>query len=68
MMHYEIPPVLRFNDLKKLFKVSRSSLDRWEKTGDFPKRFSLGKNSVGWNSKAVQEWLSQRAKTQEVIK
>jgi len=59
-MQHEIPTILRFNDLKMLLKVSRSSLDRWEKSKGFPKRIRIGENSVGWRSDEVHKWLMEK--------
>jgi len=59
-MENEVTKILRFEDLKKLFKVSRSSLDRWEVKGNFPKRVHLGVNSVGWRSNEIYEWLKNK--------
>jgi predicted DNA-binding transcriptional regulator AlpA len=64
MMH-DVPPIYRYEDLKKLFKVSRSSLARWELTGDFPKRIQMGANSIGWRSDLVLKWLQDRSKTNQ---
>lgn len=59
---YEISPLLRYEDLKKLIKVSRSSLDRWEKKNLFPKRVQIGANSVGWRADQVKQWIEECAK------
>ncbi len=60
-MNDDIPKILRYEDLKKLMKISRSSLYRWEKK-DFPKRIQLGENSIGWREHEVREWLKNRTK------
>ncbi len=39
---------------------SSSSIDRWEKSGDFPQRYQLAANRVGWSKRAVMEWTSKR--------
>ena len=62
MINNDISPVLRYEDLKALFKVSRSSLARWEEKDLFPKRIKIGANSVGWRADQVKQWLEQRAK------
>ncbi len=52
--------IIRFKELqKKIGGVSRSTLDRWEKIGHFPKRINLGINSVGWKLEEVEDWISQ---------
>ena len=63
-----IPTILRYQDLQKLFKVSRSSLDRWEAKNTFPRRINIGENSVGWRSDEVQEWLQERTHTKQGAK
>jgi predicted DNA-binding transcriptional regulator AlpA len=60
-----IPTIPRFQDLQKLFKVSRSSLDRWEAKNAFPKRINIGENSVGWRSDEIQQWLQDRSNTSQ---
>lgn len=60
-MNHDIPEILRYEDLNKLFKISRSSLHRWEKK-DFPKRIQLGANSVGWRADEVKLWLLNKQK------
>lgn len=53
--------IIRFPALrKKLGNVSRSTIDRWEQSGSFPKRIQLGRNSVGWSLQLVERWLSER--------
>jgi len=61
-MHYNPTQIIRFPELKKkLGNVSRSTIDRWEKLhGKFPKRINLGKNSVGWNLKQIEEWINNK--------
>jgi predicted DNA-binding transcriptional regulator AlpA len=66
-MKHGIPSVLRFEDLQALFKISRSSLARWEAKNLFPHRVRIGENSIGWRSDEVNQWLQERSnKTQEV--
>ena len=60
MNSQEISPLLRYEDLKKLFKVSRSSLARWEEKSCFPKRVRIGENSIGWRADEVKKWIEER--------
>ena len=62
-MSNTIPVVYRYGDLKSLFKISRSSLARWESRGSFPKRIKIGENSIGWRSDEVDQWLKERSNT-----
>jgi prophage regulatory protein len=59
-MQHDYPKIFRFNDLKILLKVSRSTIDRWEKAGSFPKRIILGENSIGWRSTDISNWIDSR--------
>lgn len=52
---------IRFQELHKKVGASRSTISRWEKQGIFPRRFSLGKNSVAWLLSDVEKWLLTRA-------
>lgn len=61
-MNKEILTLLRFEDLKNLFKISRSSLSRWEAKNQFPRRVKFAENSVGWRLDEVQQWLQERGK------
>ena len=57
MTQDEVLNIYRYDDLKRLFKVSRSSLARWELKGHFPKRIKLGENSIGWRGDEIQKWF-----------
>lgn len=59
-MNKETLTLLRFEDLKNLFKVSRSSLSRWEAKNQFPRRVKFAENSVGWRLEEIQQWLQER--------
>lgn len=53
--------IIRFPNLRLMLgTISRSTIDRWEKAGCFPKRIHLGKNSVGWNLDDIKKWLSEK--------
>jgi prophage regulatory protein len=42
--------------------LSTSTIWRYEKAGDFPRRVQLGPNSVGWVVEEVDAWLEQRGR------
>jgi prophage regulatory protein len=52
--------VVRRKQLLELIGVSAATQWRMEKAGLFPPRFRLGKGSVGWHLKEVEEWLRNR--------
>jgi prophage regulatory protein len=39
---------------------SPATLYRQEKSGNFPKRYRLSKNAVGWRSDQVETWVLSR--------
>ncbi len=65
-MQKNLVQVIRFPELsKKLGNISRSTLDRWEQSKNFPKRIRLGENSVGWNLQAVETWIQERLQVEQ---
>ena len=39
---------------------SRSTLWRWEKDGEFPRRYRLGKSCVRYRESEIEEWVLRR--------
>ena len=52
--------LLRFGAVRDLTGCSRSTVDRLEKQGRFPRRIRIGLNSVGWLEHEVQDWVNNR--------
>jgi prophage regulatory protein len=46
--------------LKLLGNPGRTTVWRWEKAGQFPRRRKLGGRSVGWLNSEVMEWIVTR--------
>ncbi len=40
--------------------MSRSSIDRLEKAGQFPKRVQISTRAIGWYEAAVMDWVENR--------
>ncbi|WP_405241506.1 helix-turn-helix transcriptional regulator [Lentisalinibacter salinarum] len=40
--------------------LSRSTIYHWMSIGQFPERISIGSRAVGWDRRAVIEWLEAR--------
>lgn len=53
--------IIRKTELLKMIGVSHPTIWRWERDGKFPKRISLGRNSIGWSQYEVQGWLDDKA-------
>ena len=52
--------ILRTANLQTYVGLSRTTIWRLEKSGQFPKRVRLGQNSVGWLKGDVDTWLESR--------
>jgi len=48
--------------VEKLFQVSRPTLYRWIKQGNFPKPVRLGANMVRWKASDIEVWMMQKEK------
>lgn len=52
--------ILRTAKLQTYVGLSRTTIWRLEKSGQFPKRVRLGQNSVGWLKGDIDTWLESR--------
>ena len=52
---------LRIDEVIDKVGLSRPTIWRLERAGEFPKRRQLGKKSVAWLEQEVEEWLASRA-------
>jgi prophage regulatory protein len=52
--------ILRFSELKELIPLSRSTLWRRVKNGQFPQPISLGGIAVGWKLSDVKAWINNK--------
>ena len=52
--------ILRNSQVMETTGLSRTTIWRLERGGEFPKRVQLSTNSVGWLENEVYEWLEQR--------
>ena len=51
---------LRIGQVIDKVGLSRPTIWRLERAGEFPKRRQLGKRSVGWVEEEVEEWMQSR--------
>ena len=49
--------IMRLDEVKKITGLSKASIYRFEKNGDFPKKVNIGKRSIGWFESDVEEFL-----------
>ena len=52
--------ILRTQNVLAIVKISRTTLWRWVRSGDFPAPLRLGKRAVGWSRQSVEAWLESR--------
>ena len=52
---------LRWPRVRQLTSLSRSTVWRLEKNGQFPARRKLSANSVGWSLIELQAWMQSRS-------
>ena len=57
--------VLRTRDVTDVTGLSRVTIWRLERAGDFPERIRLGQNSVGWFQDEIEAWLINRRQTND---
>ena len=58
--------ILRLPKVLDRVGKSKASVYRDEAAGRFPKRISLGVNSVGWLESEIDAWIEARAAEREV--
>lgn len=59
--------ILRKPEVLGRVGVSDVSIWRWERAGQFPRRVSLGGNSVGWFEDEIEAWMDDRAAEREAV-
>ncbi|HFL7943180.1 helix-turn-helix transcriptional regulator [Pseudomonas putida] len=59
MSAYTKEKFLRFDSVAELIPVSRSTVNRWEKAGRFPKRVQLGSQAIAWRQSEILEFIAR---------
>lgn len=54
------PLVYRQAAISRMFGVTRQTISRWRREGNFPKPIRLGANSIAWHVKDIDSWLESR--------
>jgi prophage regulatory protein len=52
--------LIRIQEVIRVTGLSRMSIYRYEKKGEFPKRRRIGLNSVRWLDTDVELWMTSR--------
>jgi prophage regulatory protein len=59
---------VRLPEVRARTGLSRSEIYRREALGQFPRRVSLGRRSVGWPSNEVLSWIEHRIRESREVK
>ncbi len=52
--------ILRLPQVIDTTGLSKASIYRLERGGDFPKRVAISPGAVGWRQSEIREWIEQR--------
>lgn len=52
--------LIRWSTVRELTGLSRSTVDRLERAGSFPRRVILSANAIGWRRSEVLDWTQSR--------
>lgn len=52
--------ILRVADLQAQLNLSRTTIWRLRRAGEFPQPIRLSANAVGWPAHVIDEWLAER--------
>ena len=58
--------LLRTTEVQKLLGISKSSIDRKGKSGDFPSKVILGPHSVAYLEHEIEEWILRQPRGKAV--
>jgi prophage regulatory protein len=61
-MRFKMNKIIRQRDAIKLTGLSRTTIWRLERAGNFPQRRRLGRNSIGWLETELRDWIDSRPK------
>lgn len=53
--------VIRYRELKRIVPLSRSTVWRKSRAGEFPMPIPLGSSAIGWLLSEVQAWIEAQA-------
>jgi predicted DNA-binding transcriptional regulator AlpA len=52
--------LLRIDRVEQLTGLSRTTIDRLEKSGRFPRRWRIAARAVAWTTREIQEWRANQ--------
>ncbi len=60
--------ILRKPEVEEKTGLSGQTIWRKERAGQFPRRITLGPNSVGWLEAEIDEWIAARVAERDAAK
>ena len=57
--------VLDIKEVMKRTRLSRMTIYRLERRGEFPCRIQLSPNRIGWHDDVIEEWIKGRSPRQQ---
>ncbi len=52
--------ILRTSDVTRITGLSRTTLWRMERRGEFPHKRRISKNAVAWLASEIKSWMAER--------
>lgn len=59
-MYHNPETILRQPEVCRITQLSRVTIWRLERKGDFPARLRLSSNAIGWRESDILEWIESR--------
>ncbi|MCZ6741136.1 MAG: AlpA family transcriptional regulator [Alphaproteobacteria bacterium] len=64
-MEYQLDKFLRLPQVIDQTGLSKASIYRLERQGDFPHRVSISPGTVGWRESEIDQWIDGRPKASQ---
>ena len=59
-MSPDLDRFLSISDVLRIVPLSRTSIWRLERRGEFPRRIHVGLRRIGWRASEVRRWIDER--------
>ena len=59
-MAHSDEPLIPKKELTRITNLSRATIDRMRKAGDFPLPLQISARRVAWTAKSIREWMDSR--------
>jgi len=52
--------LLRYNQVSKMLNLSKTTIRRMQRDGEFPKSFNVGSRAVAFDRLEIEDWLRRQ--------